>query len=230
MTRTQSHIPFRTRIKICGLTRAEDVNTALEAGADALGFVFYPPSPRYVTPEAVAKLITALPPFVTTVGLFVNASMEDIAATVAQAPVSCLQFHGDETIEQCCVAAELVNRPFLRAIRMKPDMGAEDLLEYDSRFRAASKLFSGLLLDAFVDGYGGGGKVFDWALIPKELAPRVVLSGGLSEQNVIEALDRVRPYAVDVSSGVELSKGIKDAARMHAFINAVRAADSKSSQ
>jgi phosphoribosylanthranilate isomerase len=227
---TQTHAQTRTRIKICGLTRPEDVSVALDAGADALGFVFYPPSPRYVTPGAVGKLIAALPPFVTTVGLFVNASSEEVVATLAQAPVSCLQFHGDETMEQCCEVAKLVNRPFMRAIRVKPDMRAEDLLEYDSRFRAASKLFSGLLLDAFVDGYGGGGKVFDWALIPKELAPRVVLSGGLSEQNVIEALVRVRPYAVDVSSGVEQSKGIKDAAKVRAFIGAVRAADERPSQ
>lgn len=225
-----THAQTRTRIKICGLTRPEDVATALESGADALGFVFYPPSPRHVTPAVAGKLITALPPFVTTVGLFVNASHDEIAAAIAQAPVSCLQFHGDETIEQCCEAAALANRPFLRAIRVKPDMRAEDLLEYDSRFRAASKLFSGLLLDAFVDGYGGGGKVFDWALIPKELAPRVVLSGGLSEQNVIEALVRVRPYAVDVSSGVEQSKGVKDAAKVRAFIDAVRAADAVPSQ
>lgn len=220
----------RTRIKICGLTRAEDVQTAWQAGADALGFVFYAPSPRYVTPSTAGRLLAKVPPFVTTVGLFVNTSVQDIAATLAQAPVSCLQFHGDETIAQCVEAAELVNRPFLRAIRVQPDMRPEDLLEYENRFRAASKLFSGLLLDAFVDGYGGGGKVFDWALIPKDLAPRVVLSGGLSEQNVIEALVRVRPYAVDVSSGVELSKGIKDAARIHAFISAVRAADIKSPQ
>jgi phosphoribosylanthranilate isomerase len=219
----------RTRIKICGLTRAEDVQTAWQAGADALGFVFYGPSPRYVTPDVAGQLLATVPPFVTTVGLFVNASAGEVAATLAQAPVSCLQFHGDETVEQCVTAAELVNRPFLRAIRVRPDMQPEDLLEYDRRFRTASKLFSGLLLDAFVDGYGGGGKVFDWALIPKDLAPRVVLSGGLSELNVIEALARVRPYAVDVSSGVEHSKGIKDAAKISAFINAVRAVNSSQS-
>ena len=219
----------RTRIKICGLTRPEDVQTAWQAGADALGFVFYGPSPRYVTPEVAGRLIATVPPFVTTVGLFVNASPDDIAAALKQAPVSCLQFHGDETIEQCVTASELVNRPFLRAIRVQPDMQPEDLLEYERRFRAASKLFSGLLLDAFVDGYGGGGKVFDWALIPKDLAPRAVLSGGLSELNVIEALARVRPYAVDVSSGVEFSKGIKDAVKIRAFINAIRAADSSQS-
>ena len=215
----------RTRIKICGLTRPEDVQAALAAGADALGFVFYPASPRYIAPQAAAGLIAMLPPFIGSVGLFVNASAEEVAAVVAQAPVSILQFHGDETLEQCCAAAKAVNRPFLRAIRVQPGLRSEDLLKYEYDYRAASPLFAGLLLDAFVDGYGGGGKVFDWALIPEELAPRVVLSGGLNAQNVTEALLRVRPYAVDVSSGVEHSKGIKDAAKIRAFIDAVQAAD-----
>jgi phosphoribosylanthranilate isomerase len=217
----------RTRIKICGLTRIEDLDLAVAAGADAVGFVFFPASPRYVASEAAAKLISALPPFVTSVGLFVNATASEIAAIVAQAPVSLLQFHGNESLQECCAAAKAVNRPFVRAVRVRPGMTAANLLKYDQTYRAASNLFSGLLLDAFVDGYGGGGKVFDWTLIPKELAPRVVLSGGLSEQNVIEAVVRVRPYAVDVSSGVELSKGIKDVAKVRAFIGAVRMADTQ---
>jgi phosphoribosylanthranilate isomerase len=218
----------RTRIKICGLTRLEDLNAAVVAGADAVGFVFFPASPRYVAPAVAAQLISALPPFVTSVGLFVNATVDEIAAVVAQAPVSLLQFHGDESLQECCAAAQAVNRPFVRAIRMQSGMSAEDLLKCDQEYRAASNLFAGLLLDAFVDGYGGGGKVFDWTLIPEELAPRVVLSGGLSEQNVTEAVLRVRPYAVDVSTGVELSelkKGVKDAAKIRAFIGAVRVAD-----
>ena len=215
----------RTRIKICGLTRADDVQAALSAGADALGFVFYPAGPRYIAPQAAAKLIAMLPPFVGSVGLFVNAGADEVASVVAEAPVSILQFHGDETLEQCCAAAKSVNRPFMRAIRVQQGMQPEDLLKYESDYRAASPLFAGLLLDAFVDGYGGGGKVFDWALIPEELAPRVVLSGGLNAQNVTEALLRVRPYAVDVSSGVEHSKGIKDTAKISAFVNAVRAVD-----
>jgi len=215
----------RTRIKICGLSRVEDIRAAVAAGADAVGFVFYAKSSRHVTPEAAAPLISEAPPYVTTVGLFVNASPREVQAVVAQAPVSLLQFHGDETMEQCCETAALVNRPFTRAIRVTTDMGSADLLKYEQNYRAASNLFSGLLLDAFVDGYGGGGKVFDWSLIPKELAPRVVLSGGLSEQNVAEAVQRVRPYAVDVSSGVELAKGIKDPAKIAAFIRAVRQAD-----
>ncbi|HZW14213.1 MAG TPA: phosphoribosylanthranilate isomerase [Noviherbaspirillum sp.] len=215
----------RTRIKICGLTRVEDVLAATAAGADALGFVFYEKSPRYVGASAAAELIAQVPTFVTTVGLFVNVAQSDAEAIVRQAPVSLLQFHGDETVDQCCAIAHAVNRPFLRAVRMGPGMAGANLLEYEQNYRAASKLFSGLLLDAFVEGYGGGGKVFDWSLIPKELAPRVVLSGGLSVQNATEAVLQVRPHAVDISSGVELSKGIKDPAKIRSFIGAVRQAD-----
>ncbi|MGE5650590.1 MAG: phosphoribosylanthranilate isomerase [Bacillota bacterium] len=215
----------RTRIKICGLSRVEDVQTAVTTGADAIGLVFYEKSPRYVTPEVAAELIASVPPYVAAVGLFVNARPEDVQQIVARAPVSQLQFHGDETVEQCCEIAKLVNRPFTRALRVSADMSGADLLKYEQSYRAASTLFSGLLLDAFVDGYGGGGKVFDWSLIPKELAPRVVLSGGLSVQNVTDAMRRVRPYAVDVSSGVEQAKGVKDPARITAFIRAVRQAD-----
>ncbi len=215
----------RTRIKICGLTRIDDVQAAVAAGADAIGFVFYPKSPRHISPNAAAQLISTVPPFVTSVGLFVNAEAAEVEAIVRQAPVSVLQFHGDESIEQCVAAARLANRPFLRAARIGAATSGADLIEYEHNYRAASPLFSGLLLDTLVEGYGGGGKVFDWSLIPKELAPRVVLSGGLSVQNVAEAVLQVRPHAVDVSSGVELSKGIKDPARIRAFIEAVRAAD-----
>jgi len=218
----------RTRIKICGLTRREDVQAAIDAGADAIGFVFYAKSPRYIHPEAAARLMEIVPPFVTCVGLFVNASASELADVVAQAPVSLLQFHGDETAGQCSAAAHAINRPFVRAVRVKPDTAPADLLKCELDYRAASSLFTGLLLDAFVDAYGGGGKVFDWSLIPKELAPRVVLSGGLRVQNATEAVLRVRPYAVDVSSGVELDKGIKDAAKIRAFIDAVRLADATS--
>jgi phosphoribosylanthranilate isomerase len=215
----------RTRIKICGLTRKEDLHAAVEAGADAVGFVFYAQSPRYASPELAANLIAAVPPFVTTTGLFVNTSITDIHSVIAKAPVALLQFHGDETLDQCVAAATSVNRPFMRAIRVSSAMTGADLLKYDADYRAASPLFAGLLLDAFVDGYGGGGKVFDWSLIPKELAPRLVLSGGLNVQNATDAVVRIRPYAVDVSSGVEAAKGIKDAAKIRAFISAVRAAD-----
>jgi phosphoribosylanthranilate isomerase len=140
-------------------------------------------------------------------------------------PIALLQFHGDETAEQCAAIADAVKRPFVRAYRVKPDTSSADLLESEAQYRAASPWFSGLLLDTWVDAYGGAGKVFDWSLIPKELAPRVVLSGGLSVQNVTSAVMRVRPFAVDISSGVEESKGIKDARKIAAFVDAVRAAD-----
>lgn len=215
----------RTRIKICGLTRPEDVQAAAAAGADALGFVFYDKSPRHVSAVQARALIAQIPPFITPVGLFVNASADEVGQVLDHAPISLLQFHGDETVEQCCEIASRVRRPFLRALRVKADTQPADLVEYDRQYRSSSEWFAGLLLDAFVEGYGGGGKVFDWSLIPKEIAPRLVLSGGLSAQNATEAVCQVRPWAVDVSSGVESAKGIKDAARIGAFIGAVRAAD-----
>jgi phosphoribosylanthranilate isomerase len=218
-------VSARTRIKICGITRQQDLQVAIEGGVDALGFVFYPPSPRYLTPEAAAPLIAAMPPFVTSVGLFVNTSLKHLQAVLKRAPVQLLQFHGDETAQECHRLASAVNRPFIRAFRVKPDTSPQDLLECETEYAAASPLFQGLLLDTFVDSFGGSGKVFDWSLIPKELAPRVVLSGGLSVQNATDAVVRVRPFAVDISSGVEAAKGIKDAAKVLAFIDAVRLAD-----
>ncbi|MFC0350710.1 phosphoribosylanthranilate isomerase [Undibacterium danionis] len=215
----------KTRIKICGITRLDDISDAIHAGADALGFVFYPPSPRYLKPEAAAPLIAAIPPFVTSVGLFVNASLEELQAVIKLAPIQLLQFHGDESPDECHRLASAVSRPFIRAFRVKPDTSAADLLECEAQYKAISPLFQGLLLDTFVDSFGGSGKVFDWSLIPKELAPRVVLSGGLSAQNATDAVVRVRPFAVDISSGVELSKGIKDVAKMRSFVHAVRLAD-----
>jgi phosphoribosylanthranilate isomerase len=215
----------RTRIKICGITRTEDLRSAVELGADALGFVFYPKSPRYVTPRQAAELASGLPPYVSPVALFVNPTLEEVEEVVRAAPVALIQFHGDETAGQCADIAAAVARPFVRAFRVRPDTRASDLLECELAYRAASPWFSGLLLDTYVDAYGGAGKVFDWSLIPKELAPRVVLSGGLSVQNATEAVVRVRPYAVDISSGVEQTKGIKDARKIAAFIAAVRAAD-----
>ncbi|WP_426109975.1 phosphoribosylanthranilate isomerase [Massilia sp. PWRC2] len=216
----------RTRIKICGLTRAEDVAVAIAAGADALGFVFYAPSPRAVTAAQAGALIAAMPPFVTAVALFVNATPAEVAAVASQAPFSLLQLHGDETPAQCAAIAAAVGKPFLRVFRVRPDSTADELLEYDASFRAASSWYAGLLLDTFVDAYGGAGKVFDWSLIPKDLAPRVVLSGGLSVHNATDAVARVRPFAVDISSGVEQAKGIKDARKIADFIRAVRQADS----
>ncbi|MDX9698006.1 MAG: phosphoribosylanthranilate isomerase [Rhodocyclaceae bacterium] len=204
----------RTRIKICGLTRVEDVRCAVEAGADAIGLVFYPPSPRHVTPAQAAELARHVPPFVTLVGLFVNPEETAVRSVLDQVPLQMLQFHGDEP-EAACRAFGL---PWIKAARMRPGL---DLLEFVSSYRSAS----GILLDAFVDGYGGGGKTFDWSLIPERLDLPVVLSGGLDADNVSEAVRRVRPWAVDVSSGVERAKGIKDAGRIAAFITGVRNAD-----
>lgn len=218
---------IKTRIKICGLTRAEDVRAAVAAGADAVGFVFYPPSPRGVTALAAAALLRDLPPFVVAVGLFVNVTESELLAVLQIAPIQLLQFHGDETAEQCHRLASAVNRPFIRAFRVKPDTVAKDLLEYAAQYRAASPLFNGLLLDTFVDSFGGSGKVFDWSLIPKELAPLVVLSGGLDAQNATDAVCQVRPFAVDISSGVEYEKGLKDVVKLRAFVDAVRLADSQ---
>jgi phosphoribosylanthranilate isomerase len=216
----------RTRIKLCGLSRPEDVAVAVEAGADAIGLVFYPPSPRNVTPAQAGALLAGLPAYVTSVGLFVNPDVALVRDVVAAAPITMLQFHGDETPEQCARIAQAVRRPFMRAFRVRPETGAQDLLEFERLYRASGPLFSGLLLDTWSDAYGGTGKVFDWSLIPADIARRAVLSGGLSVQNVTDAVRRVRPHAVDVSSGIEASKGVKDAALMRAFVAAVRAADS----
>ena len=206
----------RTRIKICGLTRREDVDAAIEAGADALGFVFYAKSPRCVGVEQAAALARDLPPFVTPVGLFVNASPNAIAQAAQAVPQLLLQFHGDESPADCDAA----QRPYLRAARMTPQL---DLLDFAARYPDARAI----LLDAHVEGYGGGGKVFDWSLIPRNVPRPVVLSGGLHAGNVTEGILRVRPWAVDVSSGVEAAKGIKDAAAIRRFCDAVREADAR---
>ena len=202
-----------TRIKICGLTRLEDVKVAVDSGADAIGLVFYPPSPRYVDLPTAAMLASAIPPFVSIVGLFVNADAATVNETLSAVPLHVLQFHGDEDDGYC----RQFNRPYLKAARVKPGM---DLLQYAASFASAQAI----LLDAFVEGYGGGGKVFDWSQIPPTLGKPIVLSGGLDAENVGDAIVRVRPAAVDVSSGVEAAKGIKDAEKIRAFVDAVLAA------
>jgi phosphoribosylanthranilate isomerase len=207
----------RTRIKICGLTREDDVAVAVAAGADALGFNLYPKSPRHVTLERAAELARGLPPFVTPVLLLVNATPAEVGRAVEALPRALLQFHGDESAADC----DRARRPYLRAVRMAPGV---DLLDWAQRFPSASAL----LLDAHVEGYGGGGKRFDWSLIPPAVSLPLVLSGGLSPANVIDGVLAVRPYAVDVSTGVEASeKGIKDAALMRRFCEAVREADAR---
>lgn len=205
---------MRTRFKICGLTREADVEAAVAAGADAIGFVFYAKSPRQVSAARAAELVGHVPPFVTVTALFVNAGADEIAAVLDQVPVGLLQFHGDEREEDCQHWA----RPYIRAARVRPEL---DLVQYAAEFSSARAL----LLDAFVEGYGGGGQTFDWSVIPPALPLPMILSGGLTPENVGEAIRRVRPAAVDVSSGVEAAKGIKDAAKIAAFAAAVRAAD-----
>lgn len=210
--------PVSPRVKICGLTRHDDLVCAVQAGADALGLVFYPPSPRFVDLQTAAALARAVPPFVTLVGLFVNADPALVRATLAALPIHLLQFHGDEDEAYC----RQFDRPYIKAARVRPGM---NLVQYAARFPSAQAI----LLDAFVEGYGGGGKVFDWALVPRSLGKPLILSGGLDAGNVAEAVRRVRPAAVDVSSGVEAGKGIKDAERIRAFMAAVQMAGAASS-
>jgi phosphoribosylanthranilate isomerase len=206
----------RTRIKICGISQAEDAEAAVDAGADAIGFVFHPPSPRHVSIEGAAALARRLPPFVTPVGLFVNARADTIEAACAAVPNLVLQFHGDEE-EAACAAS---GRPYLKAARMAPGF---DLLDFARRFSTAQAL----LLDTHAEGWGGSGKVFDWSLVPRAVPHRLVLSGGLHAANVAAGIQALRPWAVDVSSGVESSRGVKDAAAIRAFCDAVREADSR---
>ena len=208
--------PVRTRIKICGLTREADVDAAVEAGADAVGFVLWPRSARHVSAARAAVLAARLPPFVMPVLLFVNPNPPELATGLGAVPQALLQFHGDETPELCAA----VGRPYLRAARMADGF---DLLDFAARFKSAQAL----LLDAHVSGYGGAGKVFDWSRIPPNVPCPVVLSGGLNPANVTDGIARVRPFAVDVSSGVEVEKGVKDAQLMRRFCEAVRAADAR---
>ncbi len=235
MTSSQNHaenaspaadtVPHRTRIKLCGLGNAADVAHAVALGADAIGLVFYPPSSRALSIAQAVEMTRLVPPFVSIVGLFVNPTDEWFSEVTCNVPLTMLQFHGDETPEECEKLAGVAGLPWLRALRVSPDTQAADLVKSALNYSAAS----GLLFDTHVEGYGGGGKVFDWSLIPAELARRAVLSGGLSTQNVSDAIHRVRPYAVDVSSGIEVpgAKGVKDHARMAAFVRAVREADTR---
>ena len=204
-----------TAIKICGITRTQDALAAAGCGATAIGLVFYAQSPRYVTPERAAELIRVLPPFVMSVGLFVDAVAREVTQTLAQARVDLLQFHGNESPAYC----RQFGVPYLKALRVRAGL---DLLQYARDYHDAKAL----LLDAYVEGtHGGTGATFDWALIPKNLPLPVVLSGGLTPKNITAAIQAVRPWAVDVSSGVELQKGVKDAAKIAAFVTGVRNAD-----
>lgn len=200
------------RSKICGITRVEDALAAVQAGADAIGLVFYAQSPRAVSCAQAQAILRALPPFVTSVGLFVNHPRAELTALLEQLPLDVLQFHGDEAPEDCSG----YGRPWFKAIRMQAET---DLLAEMQRYQEAQAI----LLDTFVAGQPGGtGQAFDWSLIPKQLPKPIILAGGLTIDNVRQAIDQVQPYAVDVSGGVEHSKGIKDPAKMQAFIAQVR--------
>lgn len=201
-----------TRVKICGITREEDALAAAEAGADAIGLVFYAPSPRYISPERARRIVCALPPFVSSVGLFVDASAAEVRAVLDQVPLSMLQFHGDEPDDFC----RQFGRPYLKALRVRP---GDNLDELAARWSGAS----GILLDSYKPGVPGGtGETFDWSIIPSSRTWRLVLAGGLETSNVHAAVQQAAPWAVDVSGGVELSKGIKDSQKINAFIEEVK--------
>ena len=205
---------MRTRIKICGITRPADARAAAEAGADAIGLVFYPPSPRYLSAERALEIRDALPPFVQSVALFVNPDAAQVAQVIGRVRPAMLQFHGEESAQFCAQFGV----PYVKACRVRRGV---DLLEYLRAFSGAS----GWLLDSFVEEYGGVGERFDWSLVPAKRDKPLILSGGLASDNVADAVRRVRPWGVDVSSGVESAKGIKDAAKIAAFIAEVRNAD-----
>lgn len=201
----------RTRVKICGITRVEDALIAVAQGADAIGLVFYPPSPRYVTPVQAAEIVNALPAFVTVVALFVDASRADVEAVLSQVNIDLIQFHGQESADEC----RQYGKSYMKAIRVKSDT---NLVQYVIEYSDAKAL----LLDAYAEGVPGGtGQVFDWTVIPKNLSKPIVLAGGLDAGNVEQAIRQVKPYAVDVSGGVEFKKGIKDAAKIAAFMRGV---------
>jgi phosphoribosylanthranilate isomerase len=209
---------MRTRVKICGITREEDLRAAAEAGADAIGLNFYPPSPRFLSVARARSLREAAPPFVSCVAVFVNAPEADVRRVLHEVRPDALQFHGEETPAFCASFGV----PYTKTCRVRSGVSqGVDLLEYWRPFSSAS----GWLADAYVEEYGGTGKRFDWSQVPRKLDRPLILSGGLTSANVGEAIRALRPWAVDVASGVESAKGIKDAAKIAAFITEVRNAD-----
>ena len=206
---------MRTRVKICGFTQAKDAVAAANLGVDAIGLVFYPPSPRHVSIEQAKEIVAALPAFVTVVALFVDEQESQIREVLSHVSIDCIQFHGDESAAECRV----YNKPYMKAIRMKPGL---DVMEIAGQYNDAAAL----LLDAYHPGIkGGSGSQFDWDLIPENFSLPVVLAGGLQVDNVKQAIQSVKPYALDVSSGVEAEKGVKDVARMAAFIQQINESD-----
>jgi phosphoribosylanthranilate isomerase len=201
-----------TRVKICGITRVDDAIAAAKAGADAIGLVFYPKSSRYVTTTVAAEIVSELPPFVTTVGLFVNHSADQVNQICDQVELDLLQFHGDESPSDC----SRFGKRFIKAVRMAPGRSVTEMM---GQYRQATAL----LLDSFdADKYGGSGETFDWQRVPKDSDVPLVLAGGLNCSNVVEAVTRVQPYAVDVSSGVESAPGIKSADQIIEFVTRVK--------
>ena len=200
------------RVKVCGITRCEDAKIAVQLGVDAIGFVFWPKSVRYISPDLARQIATNIPPFICTVGVYVDPDLEWVEETVKVAKINLLQFHGDESPEFC----NQFSQPYIKAIRVKQDT---DLLQYVEWYSTAK----GLLLDTYtVDMPGGTGHVFDWRLIPQHLPMPLILSGGLNSNNVAMAIKQIQPWAVDVSSGVEASKGIKDEKKIFAFMQGVK--------
>tara|TARA_B110000459_G_C16425698_1_gene409494 strand:- start:218 stop:844 length:627 start_codon:yes stop_codon:yes gene_type:complete len=201
-----------TRVKICGITRIEDALTAIRLGANAIGFIFWDKSARYIDPKEARKIVMALPPFVTVVGVYVNPSSEWVEETCSIAGLNLLQFHGDELPEFC----SQFPLPYIKAVRIRSGI---DLLQYATQYSSSN----GLLLDSYVEGVPGGtGRTFEWSLIPENLSLPLILSGGLHPENVCAAIRKAKPWAVDVSSGVEITKGIKDADKIAAFMTGVR--------
>lgn len=210
---------MRTRVKFCGFTRLEDIKIAVNLGVDAVGFVFYDKSPRYITPTEAAPLILSLPAFVSSVGLFVNATVPQITRMISQAPVSVIQLHGDESWNFALNVQKIMHRPVIKAVRVNEQTDWDEINHYIEQL-------AGVLLDTDTVGYGGSGHTFDWNVIPENVRNKVILSGGLHIENIQKAIAEVSPYAVDVSSGIETStKGVKDAAKMMAFIDEIKHAN-----
>ena len=206
---------MRTRVKFCGLTREPDIQTAVALGVDALGFVLYEKSPRYVDAARVAKLCAQMPAFVSIVGLFVNSTVPQITRILSQTPISTIQLHGDESWNFVLNVKKIMQRPVIKAVRVNEQTDWDEVAHYVHQL-------SGVLLDADSSVYGGSGHGFNWEYIPSELRGKIILSGGLNVDNVKNAIDTIAPYAVDVSSGIELSKGVKDAEKMRLFLERVR--------
>jgi len=208
---------MRTRVKICGITRVQDATSVVQSGADALGLVFYPKSPRHVTVAQARNIAIAVAPFVTVTGLFVNASADHVREVLASVPLSLLQFHGQETNEQC----NCFGLPFIKSIAMQRET---DLLSRVSGYPDAA----GFLLDAWQpEIHGGGGVAFDWQQVPEGIPVPIILAGGLAPDNVATAISTIKPYAVDVSTGVEIAKGIKSREKIEAFMREVRNSESR---